>query len=52
MASLKVPNLGKNENLCQRSAQNSSKNMKTIDLRENLMKNGRTVNHWCMTGKR
>jgi hypothetical protein len=34
MASLKVPNIGKNENLCQRGAQNSSQRMK----RQNLMK--------------
>jgi hypothetical protein len=40
-----MPNLGKNVNLRQRSAQNSSKRMKRIDLRQNLMKNGsRTVN--------
>jgi hypothetical protein len=45
MASLKVPNLGKKENLRQRSAQNSNKGMKRIDLRQNFMKNGsRTMN--------
>jgi hypothetical protein len=38
MALRKVPNLGKkNENLHQRCAQNSSKRMKRIDLRRNLM---------------
>jgi hypothetical protein len=42
---------GKKQN--SRSAQNSSKRMKRIDLRQNVMKNGtRTVNRWCMTGRR
>jgi hypothetical protein len=53
MASLKVPNVVKSENLRQRNGQNSSKRMKRIDLRQNLMKNGSmTVNRWCMTGRR
>jgi hypothetical protein len=53
MASFKVLNLGKIENLGQRSVQNSSKRMKRIDLRQNLMKNGsRNVDRWCMTGRR
>jgi hypothetical protein len=53
MASFKVPNLGEKENLHKRSTQNSSKRMIRIDLGQNLMKNGsRTVNHWCMTGRR
>jgi hypothetical protein len=44
---------GKNQNLRQRSTQYSSKMMKRIDLRQNLMKNGsRTVNRWCMRGRR
>jgi hypothetical protein len=53
MALLKMPNLGKNENLSQRSAQNS-KRIKKIDQRENLMKKfgSRTVNHLCVIGRR
>jgi hypothetical protein len=39
MASLKVPNLGKIKNQRQRNRQNSSKRIKRIDLRQNLMKN-------------
>jgi hypothetical protein len=33
-----MPNLRKNENLHQRSVQNSCKRMKRIDLRQNLVK--------------
>jgi hypothetical protein len=52
MALLKVPNLGKIKNLRQRNAQNSSKRIKRIDLRQNLMKiRSKTVNRWCMIGK-